>query len=86
MVHSLEHGAIWITYRDKDNEELVNQLNGVFKENSAKVILSPRSQNDSAIAIVSWTRLLKLEEFDEQKMVDFIQLNRNNSPEPFAPC
>ena len=86
VLHSLEHGAIWITYQDKDDEELVNQLKELFKENSAKVILSPRSENDSAIAIASWTRLLKLDQFDETQIVDFIQLNRNNSPEPLAPC
>lgn len=86
VLHSLEHGAIWITYKDKDNSELVGQLREVFEEESAKVILSPRSQNESAIAVASWGRLLKLDEFDKQQILDFIQSNRNNSPEPLAQC
>ncbi len=86
VIHSLEHGAVWITYKDKDDKELVSQLREVFEEESAKVILSPRSQNESVVAVASWGRLLKLDEFDKQQILDFIQSNRNNSPEPLAQC
>ena len=85
-IHSLEHGAIWISYKDKNDKKLLAELTSLVKKNSSKILLSPRSKNDLAIAIASWGRLLKLEEFDEQQTNDFIKANINNSPEPFAAC
>ena len=86
VIHSLEHGAVWVTYRDKDNKELVSTLTDLIKGESGKLILSPRSKNDSPIALASWGRLLKLGEFDGEKISEFIAANKNQSPEPFAPC
>lgn len=85
VIHNLEHGSIWITYKDKSNTNLANQLKKVT-EDSTKLVLSPRSKNDSNIAIASWERLLKLEAFDEQKITDFIKLYKGKAPEPLAPC
>lgn len=86
VIHSLEHGAVWVSYKDKSNTALVNQLKGVVEKNSGKVILSPRAANDSEIALVSWTRILKLADFDGDQIAEFIKVNRSNSPEPLAPC
>lgn len=83
VVHSLEHGAIWVTYKDKSLE---GSMKSLFEKESAKVLISPRSANDSLVAVASWGRLLKLDEFDEDQIIDFIGSNRNNSPEPLAPC
>jgi len=85
-IHSLEHGAAWISYKNKTDSALIKKLTDLVQKNSNKLLLSPRSKNDSSIAIASWGRLLKLEEFDEQQTNDFIKANINNSPEPFAAC
>lgn len=85
-IHSLEHGAIWITYKDKDDKEIAEKLSNIVEKDPAKVLLSPRPENDSKIALASWTRLLKLEKFDESQISAFIKSNRNNAPEPFATC
>lgn len=85
VVHNLEHGSIWITYKDKSDSVLANQLKKVA-ETTSKIILSPRAKNDSKIAIVSWGRILKLTTFDEQKLTDFIKLYKGKAPEPMAPC
>ena len=85
-IHSLEHGAAWISYKNKTDSALIKKLTDLVQKNSNKLLLSPRSKNDSSIAIASWGRLLKLEEFDEQQINDFIKANKNNSPEPFAAC
>ena len=83
VIHSLEHGAIWVTYKNKD---LVEQMRSLFEKESAKVLVSPRAANDSQIAAASWGRLLKLEQFDEKQILDFIKSNRGNAPEPLASC
>lgn len=86
VLHSLEHGAVWVTYKDKDNKELISKLTDLIKGESGKLILSPRSKNDSAIAVASWGKLMKLEEFDGEQISEFISANKNQSPEPFASC
>lgn len=88
-VHSLEHGAVWITYKDKTNTNLRDQLSQLVKEEGgSKLILSPRAKDDSVLALASWGRVLKLESFDKQKIEDYIKLYRNGSetPEPLAAC
>ncbi|MEX0616390.1 MAG: DUF3105 domain-containing protein [Candidatus Woykebacteria bacterium] len=85
-IHSLEHGAVWITYKDKDDTDLAGKLKAIVEKNKAKVLLSPRPENDSKIALSSWGRLMKLSDFDENQISQFIKSNRNNSPEPLAAC
>lgn len=86
VVHSLEHGAVWVSYKNIEDKDLVAKLEEVANRNPGKLILSPRSANDSDIALVSWNRLLELEAFDENQITEFIKSNRNNAPEPFAQC
>ena len=59
----------------KDN--LVN----LTKRYSSKVILTPRPENDTAIALAAWTRLTKLDTYDEAKIQEFIGRNKNKGPE-----
>lgn len=82
LIHNLEHGHVWISYRvSSASAELVNSLKQIVKDNSRLVILTPREKNDSLIAVASWTRLLKLDNLDKQKIVDFIKTNRGHAPE-----
>ncbi len=85
-VHSLEHGAVWISYRDKDDKDLAKKLKEIADGSGGKILVSPRAENDSAIALVSWGRVLKLEKFDEKKIKDFIRYYRNAAPEATAAC
>ena len=83
MVHNLEHGGIWITYKDID-DQTKQQLETIAKANPGSVIMTPRSANDSKIALASWGRLEKLDSYDEAKILEFIKANKNKSPEPMA--
>ena len=87
VIHNLEHGVVWVTYKDKNDKELAAKLKEI-SEDYTKVTMSPRSANDSKIAVVSWGRLLKLDTFEEQKIRDFIKLYRSSeaAPERFASC
>lgn len=82
-IHNLEHGGIWITYKNID-EASITTLEGIAKQNSASVMISPRAANDANIAVASWGRILKLETVDEIAIRDFIRQNKNKSPEPIA--
>ncbi len=45
------------------------------------MIITLRQKNDSRIAVAAWTRLLKLDRYDERAIVDFIKAYRNKGPE-----
>lgn len=82
LIHNLEHGGIWISYIGID-DSTKSALEKIANSKS-KVIVEPRAKNDAPIALASWGRLLKLEKFDEQTILNFIKSNKNQSPEPFA--
>jgi len=81
LVHNLEHGGIWISYRPDADEETVALLEEIGRSFSRSVIVTPRAANDALIAVASWGRVLKLDVFDEQQIADFIARNRNRAPE-----
>ena len=82
-IHNLEHGGIWISYKNLDDES-ITILEEIARKNSRSVILSPREANDSNIAVASWGRLMKLDTADEEQISEFISRNKNRSPEPLA--
>lgn len=73
-VAGLEHGGVWISYRDLDQKNL-SQLKRIAKKHPNKIILSPRKRNDEQLALVAWKKLLRLETVDEKKIVAFIEKN-----------
>lgn len=83
LVHNLEHGGIWISYKDID-EETKKQLEAIGKSNPGSVIVTPRAANDSKVVLASWNRLEKMESYDEEKILGFIRANKNKSPEPIS--
>lgn len=85
LIHNLEHGGVWISYKPgKVDKTTIDRLGQISKPYT-KTIMTPRNANDSAIALVSWGKILKLESLDEKKVKAFIELNRFKAPEPNAP-
>jgi len=86
VIHNLEHAGIWISYKDPNDTDLASKLGQVTRRYATKVILTPRPQNDAPIAVAAWGHLLKLQEFDEVKIVAFISAYRGKvGPEPGGP-
>lgn len=83
VIHNLEHGGIWISYKDLD-EETGLKLEKLAYKYPKSVILAPRAKNDGKISLAAWGRLLKLDAFDEMSIERFIKKYRNKSPEPLA--
>ncbi len=82
LIHNLEHGGVWISYTNID-DATKSALEKLVRSQS-KVIMEPRAKGDAPIVLASWNRLLKLQQFDEQVVLGFIEANRNQSPEPLA--
>jgi len=80
LIHNLEHGGIWISYKPDTAAETVAKLED-FAQRYRKVIVAPRAANDSNMALAAWTRLQKLESFDENAILEFIQAHYDQGPE-----
>lgn len=83
LVHNLEHGGIWVSYKDLDNDA-ITKLGALAKKYPQAVIITPRAQNESKIALASWGKLDTFDILDIERMEKFIQSNINKSPEPLA--
>lgn len=81
LVHNLEHGGIWISYKDPGDTNLVDKLEALAKRYPSKIIVAPRPKDDSKVAVAAWEHLLKLDTYDEKRIVEFINAYRNRGPE-----
>jgi hypothetical protein len=81
LIHNLEHGHIWLSYRDADDTEAIALLRAFQRKYSDRVIVSYRPENPSRIAVAAWTRLLSLDELDEEQIEAFIIRYNNKAPE-----
>ena len=92
LIHNLEHGYIWISYRPDASPEIIKQLES-FYGFGKKIIVEPRKENDKLIALAAWNWLDKFDpesneklSSDELKRIDdFIDKYINQGPEPNAP-
>lgn len=82
-IHNLEHGGIWITYKDLTDDE-VDSLRTIAKQYPLSVVISPRPENDARVTLSSWNRRQEIDGVDEKAIVTYIRKNRNKSPEPLA--
>lgn len=82
LVHNLEHGHVWISYRSALPAEAIKILK---KTAGGNVIATLRDKNDTDIALTSWGRLdkfnLENNSLDEQRVRNFILRYRNRGPE-----
>src|SRR3989338_6248949 len=54
-------------------KKLVENLSGIVKKYSDKVLMAPYPKLDSRIALTAWTRLDKFSDFDEERIQKFIK-------------
>ncbi|WP_127819000.1 DUF3105 domain-containing protein [Microbacterium sp. CPCC 204701] len=86
-VHSLEHGAVWVTYdADEVTGEELDTLESQLP--SSYVVLSPYEGLDSPIVLSSWNHQLKLDSADDERIGQFFEeyWRSQNVPEPGASC
>ncbi len=85
-VHSLEHGAIWITYRPDLPQDQVDLLAALAA--SRKDVLVSRWDEGlpSPLVVTGWGRQLKLTEATDPRLREFVRLYANQGPEINAPC
>jgi hypothetical protein len=86
LIHSLEHGLVWISYRPDMPSAVVDALARFARD--SMVVITARESNDTDVAVAAWNRLDKfnlagetLSEEETARIQDFITRNRNRGPE-----
>lgn len=86
-IHSLEHGAVWITYQPDLPAPDVDRLRQLTRGQSF-VLVSPYPALPTPIVASAWGRQVRLERADDPRLEAFIRAFRvgPQTPEPGAPC
>jgi hypothetical protein len=86
-VHSLEHGAVWITYSPALAQDEVERLRDIA-ENETYILVSPYEGLPSPVVATAWGKQLSLESAEDPDLERFIGAYRQGpqTPEPGAPC
>ena len=86
-VHSMEHGAVWVTYNPKTLSEA--GVASLKKKVQGKnyMLMSPYPDLDKPISLQAWGLQLKLDKVSDDRIDDFIAKFRESaSVEPGATC
>lgn len=86
-VHSLEHGAVWVTY---DAAQVSGAALDTLRSHlpSGYVVLSPYEGLPTPIVLSSWNTQLQLQDADDARIPAFFEeyWRSQNVPEPGAAC
>jgi hypothetical protein len=86
-VHSLEHGAVWITYLPDLPQDEIERIRDLAQSNSY-VLASPYPGLDSPVVASAWGKQLELESAEDSDLERFINAYSQGpqTPEKGATC
>jgi len=86
-VHSLEHGAVWITYSPDLPQDQVTELQNIAQGQSY-ILVSPYPGLDSPVVASAWGKQVALDGTGDPDLESFIKAYRlgPQTPEPGAVC
>jgi hypothetical protein len=87
-VHSLEHGAVWITYAEDTDEASLEAVRELVDRKPGRVIASPYPGLDSPFQLLSWGRRLVLDDITDERAAAFVDAYTDSdaAPEAGAAC
>ncbi|AXG77505.1 DUF3105 domain-containing protein [Streptomyces paludis] len=86
-VHSLEHGAVWVTYNDKASDDDVKALAEKVKKTKYSM-MSPVQDQKGAIMLSAWGKQVTVDSADDSRVDQFLTkyVQGAQTPEPGAAC
>jgi hypothetical protein len=87
-VHSLEHGAVWITYKPGLAKAEVDQLTKLVSGQD-RMLMSPYPGLKTNISLQSWGYQLFVDSASDPRIgqfIDALRFNPKTTPEPSASC
>ncbi len=86
-VHSMEHGAVWMTYNPESvSDAELSQLKGIANNDPSWVLMSPYPNLGGKVVLSAWGKQLILDELEIERVEEFIGRYRVNGPEAGAFC
>ncbi len=85
-VHSMEHGAVWITHRPDLPAPQVASLRS--RASRSHVLVSPYPGLPAPVVASAWGRQVQMDSADDPRLEQFVEAFRQGpqTPEPGAPC
>lgn len=85
-VHSMEHGAVWITYRPDLPSQQVERLRSLAGR--SHVLVSPYPGLPAPVVASAWGHQVRLDSADDPRLERFVSRFRQGpqTPEPGAAC
>jgi hypothetical protein len=85
-VHSMEHGAVWITYRPALPQDQVEKIKSLAQK--TYVLASAYPDLPSPVVASAWGKQLKPDSANDPRLEQFVSTYRQGpqTPEPGAPC
>ena len=85
-VHSLEHGAVWVTYSEDLDPDQVEVLRALAKQ--PYTLVSPRADLPAPVVASAWGKQLRVESAEDPRLARFLTAFRQGpqTPEPGAVC
>lgn len=86
-LHSMEHGAVWLTYALDLNESQIADLQNLARGHDY-VLMSPYPPQTDPVVLTAWGVQLVIDSLPDDriaKFIDYYELGPQN-PEPGAPC
>lgn len=85
-IHSMEHGAVWITYNPDLPADQVTTLQNLVR-GETYFLLNPYPDQASPIVLTVWDRQLAVDSVDDARVAEFIDRYRQvRGPESGAAC
>jgi hypothetical protein len=86
-VHSMEHGAVWITYRPGLPTEQVDKLRELATSKTY-VLVSPYPDLPAPVVASAWGNQLRLDSAEDPHLKQIVATFRQGpqTPEPGTPC
>jgi hypothetical protein len=86
-LHSMEHGAVWLTYRPALPKDQVTELQNLVRGHDY-VLMSPYPAQKSDVVLTAWGVQLVIDSYPDKRVAPFIKFYENGPQnyEPGAPC
>lgn len=86
-VHSLEHGAVWITFRPDLPRDQIDKLRELA-ESDSYLLVSPYPGLPAPVVASAWGKQLRLDAANDPRLEQFVRAFEQGSqaPEPGNPC
>jgi len=86
-LHSMEHGAVWVTYSPDLSESQITELRNMARGHGY-VLLSPYLTQTEPVVLTAWGVQLVIDSPPDDRIAKFISYYEEGpqNPEPGAPC